>query len=132
MRFDERLSLHFDIEEGAEDALMPSLLLQPLVEELDQVRDRPRHQRRSISVGARVFGGELLLSVADDGPGPGPGQWHSVQGRRAGDRQLPGAAAGIYGDDQSMRLSKTEPHGLTINIRLPLERQPVGIRIGRP
>ena len=125
VRFDERLRLQFDIEEGAEDALMPSLLLQPLVENSIKYAIAHAVNGGTIAVGARVFGGELLLSVADDGPGLDLGLSNN------GDSQGGGVGIGncrerlreIYGDNQSMQLNATDPHGLTINIRLPLQQR---------
>ena len=123
VRFDERLQLHFDIEEGAETALMPSLLLQPLVENAIKYAISQSISGGTIAVSARVFGGELLLAVADDGPGLSPGKGRSEDGGGVGLANCRERLRELYGKDQSFRLSQTEPHGLTINIRLPLERE---------
>jgi two-component system LytT family sensor kinase len=125
VRFDERLRLHFEIDPEAEHALMPSLLLQPLVENSIKYAIAHSVNGGSIAVGARVFGGELLLSVADDGPGLDLKNGKAPKGGGVGVTNTRERLREIYGDDQSLRLSATEPHGLTINIRLPLERQPL-------
>jgi two-component sensor histidine kinase len=122
VRFDERLRLHFDIEPEAETALMPSLLLQPLVENSIKYAVSQSVNGGSIALAARVFGGELLLSVADDGPGLDLRNGKSPKGGGVGITNSRERLKEIYGADQSMRLTSTEPHGLTINIRLPLER----------
>lgn len=122
VRFDERLTLHFDIEPDAETALMPSLLLQPLVENSIKYAISQSVHGGSIAVAAQVFGGELLLSVADDGPGLDLRNGKAPKGGGVGINNSRERLREVYGDDQSMRLTSTEPHGLTINIRLPLER----------
>jgi LytS/YehU family sensor histidine kinase len=123
VRFDERLQLHFDIEEDAATALMPSLLLQPLVENAIKYAISQSISGGSIAVSGRVFGGELLLAVADDGPGLSPNKGRSGDSGGVGLANCRERLRELYGKDQSFRLSQTEPHGLTINIRLPLERQ---------
>ena len=122
VRFDERLRLHFDIEPDAETALMPSLLLQPLVENSIKYAVSQSVHGGSIGLAAQVFGGELLLSVADDGPGLDLRNGKAPKGGGVGINNSRERLREIYGDDQSMRLTSTEPHGLTVNIRLPLER----------
>lgn len=119
VRFDDRLGLHFDIEEKACNALMPSLLLQPLVENAIKYAIATAINGGNICISAKVFGNDLLLAVADDGPGlesPSPNSGSNGVGlRNCRERLLE-----LYGDEQSFRLSTTQPHGLTINIRLPL------------
>ncbi len=122
VRFDERLQLQFDIEPQAEDALMPSLLLQPLVENAIKYAIAQSVDGGTIAVSARVFGGELLLMVADDGPGLNLNKGRPTEAGGVGLANCRERLRELYGKDQSFRLSATEPHGLTINIRLPLER----------
>ena len=122
VRFDERLQLRFDVEPEAESALMPSLLLQPLVENAIKYGIAQSISGGTIAVSARVFGGELLLMVADDGPGLNLNKGRPSAGGGVGLANCRERLRELYGKDQSFRLSTTDPHGLTINIRIPLER----------
>ena len=69
VRFEERLNLEVDIEEGAELALIPSLLLQPLVENAVKYGIARSEGGGHLRIAARVFAGDLLLMLSDDGPG---------------------------------------------------------------
>ncbi|MFV0276087.1 MAG: sensor histidine kinase [Parahaliea sp.] len=123
VRFEERLQLHFEVDEAAGSALMPSLLLQPLVENSIKYAIARSVDGGTIAIAARVFGGQLLLSVADDGPGLELRTGRLPRGGGVGLANCRERLRELYGDNQSFRLGTTEPHGLTINIRLPLERE---------
>lgn len=123
VRFGDRLHLYFDVSPDASDALLPSLLLQPLVENAIKYAIANSLDGGSIAVGARVSGGELLLSVADDGPGLDLRNGRTPKGGGVGITNCRERLRALYGDQQSFRLSATDPHGLTINIRLPLEKE---------
>ena len=69
LRFGERLRLEFAIEERALEALVPSLLLQPLIENAVKYAVSPSEQGGTIRVEGRARGAMLELAVADDGPG---------------------------------------------------------------
>ncbi|GAB5412466.1 MAG: histidine kinase [Congregibacter sp.] len=119
VRFAERLTLHFSVDERAEKALMPSLLLQPLVENSIKYAVSQSINGGSIAVSASVEGKCLHLTVADDGPGLDLRQGRLPKGGGVGLANTRERLAELYEDDQSFRLSSTEPHGLTITIAIP-------------
>ncbi|MFT4767045.1 MAG: two-component system LytT family sensor kinase [Glaciecola sp.] len=120
VRFAERLTLHFAISEAAEQALMPSLLLQPLVENSIKYAVSRSINGGSIAVSASVEDGCLQLAVADDGPGLDLRQGRLPKGGGVGLANTRERLTQIYGDKQSFRLGSTEPHGLTITICIPV------------
>ena len=69
MRFEERLRTHFEIDDAARAARLPSMLLQPLVENAIKYAVGPQEEGARISVTARVVGERLRLAVEDSGPG---------------------------------------------------------------
>lgn len=69
MRFEERLRTHFEIENAALGARLPSMLLQPLIENSIKYAVSAREEGARISLSARVVGERLRLSVEDTGPG---------------------------------------------------------------
>ena len=69
LRFGERLRLEYAIDGPALDALVPSLLLQPLLENSLKYAVSPREQGGAIRIEGRTRGAMLEVSVIDDGPG---------------------------------------------------------------
>jgi two-component sensor histidine kinase len=121
VRFEERLTLERDIQKEAAEALIPSLLLQPLVENAIKYGIARSEEGGHLRIAARVFAGDLLLELSDDGPGAElvDGQLSSANG--VGLRNTRERLAELYGNRHSFRLSATDPHGLTVNIRIPYE-----------
>ena len=121
VRFEERLSLELDIADESREALIPSLLLQPLVENAIKYGIARSVQGGRLRIAARLFAGELLLEISDDGPGVElvDGQIPDASG--VGLRNTRERLVELYGHQHSFHLSKTEPHGLTVNIRIPFE-----------
>ena len=59
--------------------------------------------------------------VADDGPGLDLRNGRLPKGGGVGLANTRERLQELYGSSQSFRLGTTEPHGLTITIRIPLE-----------
>jgi len=119
VRFEERLALKVDIEDAAREALIPSLLLQPLVENAIKYGIARAEGGGHLKISARVFAGELLMEVSDDGPGCELVDNAIPDAKGVGLRNTRERLATLYGSEHSIRLSQTEPHGLTICIRIP-------------
>ncbi|MEM7689449.1 MAG: histidine kinase [Pseudomonadota bacterium] len=69
MRFEERLRTDFQIEDAALSAQLPSMLLQPLIENSIKYAVSAREEGARISLSARVVGQHLRITVEDTGPG---------------------------------------------------------------
>lgn len=65
----ERLSVSYDIDDAALDAAVPVLLTQPLVENAVRHGVQPRASGGAVRVSARRRGGDLHISIVDDGVG---------------------------------------------------------------
>jgi sensor histidine kinase YesM len=70
-RFGERLSVEWDVEDGASRFPVPGLILQPLVENAVAHGVAPLAQGGRLTISGRVEDGRLRLEVADDGRGLG-------------------------------------------------------------
>jgi two-component system LytT family sensor kinase len=95
VRFGERLRLEISIAPEALDAIVPVLLLQPLVENAVKHGIAAREDGGRIVVRAERRGATLRIVVADDGPGPaasGDGRGIGLANTRERLRTLYGAA----------------------------------------
>jgi len=123
VRFEERLNIELDIEPGAENALIPSLLLQPLVENAIKHGVAQVEQHGVLRIAARVFAGDLLLEVADNGPGVALVKGEIPNARGVGLRNTRERLQELYGPAHTLRLAAASPQGLSVSIRIPCERE---------
>ncbi|AHG89632.1 histidine kinase internal region [Gemmatirosa kalamazoonensis] len=72
-RFQDRLRVSYDVAPDAQAALVPDLILQPLVENAVKHAVSARTAPVRVTVSARREGTRLELRVDDDGPGLGDG-----------------------------------------------------------
>jgi signal transduction histidine kinase len=120
-RFGDRLRVTERIEPGLDGARVPSLLLQPIVENAVRYAVSPRAEGGRIEVAVRRDGALLRLSVADDGPGfdaeaeaAGTGfGLHSVRERLR-----------AAGPPHAVEIHTSRGSGTRIDIVLPLHLQP--------
>jgi len=122
LRFGERLRLEYAIEEPALEALVPSLLLQPLLENSLKYAVSAREQGGLVRIEGRTREGLLELSVIDDGPGlpedPQPGDRRGVGLANTRER-----LAVLYGETCRFAAINSHP-GLRVDMALPLETVP--------
>ncbi len=126
LRFGERLRLEFAIEERALEALVPSLLLQPMIENAVKYAISPSEQGGMIRVEGRARGAMLELAVSDDGPGLASqtlGVASPGIGRGVGLRNIRERLAVLYEDRHRFATLDNKP-GLRIELGLPLEMAP--------
>ncbi|MFK8022157.1 MAG: sensor histidine kinase [Pseudomonadales bacterium] len=121
VRFEERLKLEIDLDEPSGRALIPSLLLQPIVENSIKYAIADSVDGGTIRIAGRVFAGDLLLELSDDGPGVDLQNERLQGGAGVGLVNTRERLEELYGSAQSFRLETTDPHGLTVHIRLPYE-----------
>ena len=119
LRFGDRLRLEFDIDERVTAALVPSLVLQPLVENALKYAVAPREEGGRLRIEAREVDGRLRLVVQDDGPGLPVGVELGA-GRGVGFRNTRERLAVLYGEQQQIAVRFSRP-GLRVEITLPLE-----------
>ena len=69
-RFGDRLSIHLDVSSEAEQLHVPSMILQPLVENAIKYAIAPCEEGGEIKISAGLYKDEMIaISVADSGPG---------------------------------------------------------------
>jgi signal transduction histidine kinase len=113
LRHGEGLVLAVDAEPAALELAVPSLLLQPLVE--NAIRHGVRGAARGrVEIDARREDGRLRLAVSDDGIGIAAG-FDEGTGLRATRARL----EGLYGAEQSMRIAPAPTGGTRVEVTIP-------------
>lgn len=116
IRFGDRLRVDVSMSADASEALVPPLILQPLVENAVRHAVVPRESGGEISIVAARREGWLLLGVHDDGPGiADPGNVANGVGLSNTRDRL----AELYGGRAELSLSRSGRGGLAVSIRLP-------------
>ena len=124
VRFQDRLGIEFDVDEGAKSALVPSLILQPLIENAIKYAIAPSIDGGTIMVCAKLVGDRLQLALKDTGPGLDDiNNIVSQSGSGVGIANTKERLMQIYGEDHEFRLENLEPSGLGIFIEVPKEKQ---------
>lgn len=121
VRFGDRLVIEKSIEAAAQEALVPSLILQPLIENAIKYAISPSEAGGTLKITARVQRGVLSMQVADTGPGLGNA---AVQSKSSGVglNNTRERLQQLYGDKQAFTLAPNEPQGLRITINIPYEK----------
>ena len=115
IRFQGRLELDLRLDPAAADALVPSFILQPLVENaithgIDQTTAAGR-----IEITATREGERVVLRVRDSGPAPAGAP--AVEG--VGLRNTRARLEQLYGEAQSLTLRPAEGGGMVAEVTLP-------------
>lgn len=122
VRFQKRLKVDFKIEKDAKSALMPSLLLQPLIENAIKYAIAPSEKGGKISVSGKCQGDQLFLKVRDSGPGLGNiKDQDESQSSGVGIANIKARLEHLYGAQQSFTLENVKPTGLEATIIIPCE-----------
>lgn len=117
-RFEGRLAVEVDVPAEARGALVPHLILQPLVENsVTHCLERATRPGR-IRVAASREGERLRLCVEDDGPGCAGGLGEAL-GRGVGLSNTASRLRHLYGPDQRLELVNLEQGGLRVDVELP-------------
>ncbi len=125
-RFAERLRLEIDIEPEAELALVPTMLLQPLIENSIKYAISQSETGGTIRITAKVRNSVLILQVSDDGPGllelDGESDG-SAFSQGVGISNIRNRLQQIYADAHKISFYNAESGGLTVTVEIPYERQ---------
>jgi len=124
-RFEDKLKVRFDIEPGIENAKLPSLILQPILENAIKYAITPRTEGGTINVAARRDGDTLRIMVEDDGPGLPP-EGNPARRRGVGLANARERLDVIYGNRAGLIAQNRQPKGCRVDIWLPLEEERVG------
>jgi LytS/YehU family sensor histidine kinase len=116
VRFQDRLQVRIAAGPDVSEALVPHMVLQPIVE--NAVRHGLGHSEGAVSIDveARQQRDDLVLTVSDDGSGTVEPQFHR---RGVGLANTEHRLARLYGDRASLLAEKRVPHGVRVTLTLP-------------
>ena len=134
MRFEERLRTTFHVDDEAKPGLLPSLLLQPLVENAIKYAVSPQEAGADITITAQLIGSTLRISVSDTGPGL---QSTATSNRLSGvtfdggEQVSTGVGlantrdrlAQAYGESHRFEILDAPEGGFAVTIEIPFERR---------
>lgn len=121
VRFPDRLQFDCRIAEELGAVLVPGMILQPLVENAVRYGVAASKRPVTVAITARADYGYLVLTVEDDGPGPGGARGHdAAHGFGIGLANIRDRLAGRYGDAASIVSGPRAGEGWRAVIRLPL------------
>ncbi len=118
VRFPERLVCEFDVPPALENACVPGMLLQPLVENSIKYGVSVSTRPVTIRIAAQEAGGKLVLTVADDGPGK-TGQ---NGGTGIGLENVRNRLAARFGDEARVESGALPAGGYATVLTIPLVR----------
>ena len=125
IRFADRLTIEFDIDDAALNVKVPSLLLQPMAENSIKHAVNVCEDTCLIRVSASVTDDYLTLMVSDDGPGiasldDGTFTPEDFEFSGLGVRNIIERVANVYADKASVILENKKTVGLSVFVSLPI------------
>ena len=117
IRFEERLRVDVDVARDAGEALVPSFLLQPLVENAIRHGIERRPEGGRISVRGCRRGDTVELEVRDTGPGLGPVP--APTGVGIGVANARARLTHLYGSGYQLALEEIPGEGTAVRIAIP-------------
>ncbi len=122
IRFGERLLVEFAIEEGCERALLPAMLLQPLLENAMVHGVARRRGSSLIQIEICAIGDSLRTVVRDTGPAQIATSGH--RGSGVGLANTRARLRCLYGEQWSLTIEGDFATGTEVRVELPLRRAP--------
>lgn len=118
IRFQEHLSVHIQVEDAAQEVLVPSLILQPFVENAIKHGISQTTQKGKINITVTRENGRVNLYVQDNGAGL-PTHWSIHQGQGVGISNSFRRLEKIYGQNFILALHNLPEGGTNTHIQIP-------------
>src|SRR5580700_8558485 len=115
----DKLQIFKEIDEQTLETFVPSMLLQPMVENSIKHGLAPRLEGGQIHLRTRHVDGRLLIEVSDNGMGIPPERLADVYGGGIGISNVHERLRLLYGDQFKMDIRSQEGQGTQIHIEIP-------------
>lgn len=119
IHFGHRLRIEYRIDAAAMDALVPTLILQPLVENAIRHGLEPMTRTGTLTIDAQADGDTLWLRVRDDGAGL-PKTWKRREG--VGLTNSRSRLDRLYGEEAALTVRENPGGGVLVDVYIPLRR----------
>jgi two-component system LytT family sensor kinase len=120
----DKLRVVKELEAASLDAMVPSMLLQPLVENSIKHGLAPKIEGGSIYMRSRITESHLIIEVEDDGVGMGAANFlerpTGIGGTGIGMANVAERLKVLYGDTARMTIDSHEGKGTLVRLRLPI------------
>jgi two-component system LytT family sensor kinase len=119
----DKLKVVKEIESATLEVPVPSMILQPLIENSIKHGLEPRISGGTITIRSRIDGGKLMIEVEDDGVGIAPGRSHSSgvlhQGTGIGMNNVRERLDVLFGDAATFEVTSRPGRGTRITMEMP-------------
>jgi two-component system LytT family sensor kinase len=139
VRFGAKLKVVKDIAENTLPVVVPSMVLQPLIENSIKHGLEPRISGGTVTLRSRIVEGMLILEVEDDGVGMEPGGpvMSSVsgvvrEGSGIGMKNVKERMQVLYGDAAQVELVSRPGRGTRVRLMMPAAEMQEGAWLSRP
>src|SRR3546814_13809781 len=135
MRFEDRLRPHFHIDPAVARARLPSLLLQPLVENAIKYAVTPQEEGADITLSAQLAGENVRITVSDTGlglsaDGADPTTGHATESPGVGLANIRDRLAQAFGAQHRFEARPGAGGGFTVIIEIPFQPDGKGTKTG--
>jgi two-component system LytT family sensor kinase len=132
VRFGEKLRVVKEIAEETLAVIVPSMVLQPLIENSIKHGLEPRISGGTVTLRSRIVDGMLLIEVEDDGVGMAPvvpaGAQHGAgrAGTGIGMRNVRERMQVLYGEEAQVEMVSRPGRGTKVRLLMPLTQREAG------
>ena len=126
VRFEDKLRCAISCGDDVEGAMVPQLILQPVVENAIRHGADPSTGAIDVRVNAVRRDEELELRVSDGGPGLGQ---QDSNGFGIGLKTIAGRLERLYGEAARLSIESSEAMGTCVRITLPFHREPLSVQV---
>lgn len=120
VRFPDRLTCQIEVDDDVADAMVPGMILQPLVENSVKYAVAASQAKVTIGVRARREGEQLVVTVSDDGPGT---RVAGTQSSGIGLANVKHRLRARFGAAGTVESGQRPGGGYSTTVRMPLERR---------